>query len=214
MKKFWTAESGRKIALWSIVVCEGHMKSRKRKWNGNWKWKLETEMGTKNAPITGAMLRSSLVHMWDYCCYLTYFILEQGQHSYSCSFISRPTSSFNCLQCVKQIMDSYTGPGYNSPIPNTLPPPLAPLPILANAEILLIQTLISGNVTIGHIYTESAAHWDDSTFEWLQQLRGCVSISVFGFQFPFYFHFAHLGICCQSLHLLKSGGSATPAYVL
>ena len=23
--------------------------------NGNWKWKLETEMGRKNVPITGAM---------------------------------------------------------------------------------------------------------------------------------------------------------------
>ena len=22
--------------------------------NGNWKWKLETEMGTKDAPITGS----------------------------------------------------------------------------------------------------------------------------------------------------------------
>ena len=45
----------------------------------------------------------------------TYFILEQGQHSYSCSLVPRSTSSFDCLQCVKQIMASYPGPGYNSP---------------------------------------------------------------------------------------------------
>ena len=26
--------------------------------NGTWKWKLETEMGTKNTPITGAIFSS------------------------------------------------------------------------------------------------------------------------------------------------------------
>ena len=36
----------------------GIWKSRKQKWNGNWKWKLETEMGTKNTPITGVMFSS------------------------------------------------------------------------------------------------------------------------------------------------------------
>ena len=53
---------------------------------------------------------------------VTYFVLEQGQHSYSCSLVPRPTSSFDCLQCVKQIMASYPGPGYNSPIPTIAPP--------------------------------------------------------------------------------------------
>ena len=53
---------------------------------------------------------------------VTYFILEQGEHSYSCSLVPRPTCSFDCLQCVKQIMTSYPGPGYNSPIPNHCPP--------------------------------------------------------------------------------------------
>ena len=49
-----------------------------------------------------AMLQSSLVHMWEglgmrlvaiwpWELY-TYFILEQGQHSYSCSFVPRPAS--------------------------------------------------------------------------------------------------------------------------
>ena len=74
-------------------------------------------------------LQSSLVHMWVGqgtrlvaiwpSELYTYFVLEQGQHSYSCSLVPRPTSSFDCLQCVKQIMASYPGPGYNSPVPRT-----------------------------------------------------------------------------------------------
>ena len=49
-----------------------------------------------------AMLQSSLVYMWEglgtrlVAIWLwelyTYFILEQGQHSYSCSLVPRPTS--------------------------------------------------------------------------------------------------------------------------
>ena len=77
---------------------------------------------------------------------VTYFVLEQGQHSYSCSLVPRPTSSFDCLQCVKQIMASYPGPGYNSPISNTLPPPPPPpqyLPMQKYWCSVLIQTLIS-----------------------------------------------------------------------
>ena len=73
----------------------------------------------------------------DYSCNLTmrvtYFILEQGEHFYSCSLVPRPTCSFDCLQCVKQIMASYPGPGYNSPIPNHCSHPQ----ILPNAEILV-----------------------------------------------------------------------------
>ena len=78
---------------------------------------------------------------------VTYFVLEQGQHSYSCSLVPRPTSSFDCLQCVKQNMASYPGPGYNSPIPNTLPPPPPPqyLPMQKYWCNVLIQT-ISGHV--------------------------------------------------------------------
>ena len=45
----------------------------------------------------------------------TYFILKPGQHFYCCSLVHRPTSSFDCLQCVKQGMASYPGPGYNNP---------------------------------------------------------------------------------------------------
>ena len=54
---------------------------------------------------------------------VTYFVLEQGKHSYSRSLVPRPTSGFDCLQCVKQIMASYPGRGYNSTIPNLCNPP-------------------------------------------------------------------------------------------
>ena len=58
----------------------------------------------------------------------TYFILEQGQHSYSCSLVPRPTSSFDCLQSAKQIMASYTqAVGTIASFPTIAPP------ILANA---------------------------------------------------------------------------------
>ena len=78
---------------------------------------------------------------------VTYFVLEQGQHSYSCSLVPRPTSSFDCLQCVKQIMASYPGPGYNSPIPTiAFPPPPQYLPMQKYWCSVLIQTLISGHV--------------------------------------------------------------------
>ena len=50
---------------------------------------------------------------------VTYLVLEWSQHF---SLVPRPTSSFDCLQCVKLIVASYPGPGYNSPIPNTLSP--------------------------------------------------------------------------------------------
>ena len=49
-------------------------------------------------------------------CYLIMRVLEQGQHSYPCSLVPRPTSSFDCLQCVKQIMALYQGSGYNNPM--------------------------------------------------------------------------------------------------
>ena len=54
------------------------------------------------------MLQSSLVHMWEglgmrlVTMRVTYIVL----HSYSCSLVPRPTSSFDC---VKQIMASYPG---------------------------------------------------------------------------------------------------------
>ena len=30
--------------------------------NGNWKWKMETEMGTKDTPITGAIFSSQCAY--------------------------------------------------------------------------------------------------------------------------------------------------------
>ena len=77
---------------------------------------------------------------------VTYFVLEQGQHSYSCSLVPRPTSSFDCLQCVKQIMASYPGSGCNSSIPTIAFPSPQYLPMQKYWCSVLIQTLISGHV--------------------------------------------------------------------
>ena len=89
---------------------------------------------------------------------VTYFILEQGKHFYSCSLIPRCYCSFDCLQYVKQIL----------PFPNHCP---SPTPNTCQCQILvLIQTFIS---CTGHTYTESAGYgtpkieycWDDK--QWL-----------------------------------------------
>ena len=116
-----------------------------------------------------AMLQSSLVHMWEgsghkTSCNLTtrvtYFILQQGLHSYSCSLVPRPTSSFDCLQCVKQIMASYPGPGYNSPI--HCPPPPPDNTYQCRNTGVLMQTLILAHVQGTLIQNQL----DTKTWEW------------------------------------------------
>ena len=149
MKEFWTAESGEKIVYYeALQFVKGIWKSRKRKWNGNWKLKLETEMGTKKMHQSLVLcffivcLLLYYLALWvmcfaftlvlcfviTACCNLVWFtcetvwardywppVLEQGQHFYYCSLVPRPTSSFNCLLCVKliiivQAVSSWSGP--------------------------------------------------------------------------------------------------------
>ena len=117
--------------------------------------------------LSQTVLQCNLVHIWEGAGYetscnlnmtVTYFILEQGKHFYSCSLVPRCTSSFDCLQHVKQIL----------PFPNHC---LSPTPNTCQCQILeLIQTFIS---CTGHIHTESAGYktpkikycWDDK--QWL-----------------------------------------------
>ena len=72
-----------------------------------------------------------------HCRSIMYFVLEQGQHSYSCSLVPGPTSSFDCLQHSQ-------APGTTAPLP-TIAAPLPP-------------TNTCLRTCTGHIYTEPASY--------------------------------------------------------
>ena len=130
------------------------------------------------------MLQSSLVHVWEglgmrlvtiWPWELFHLVLEQDQPSYSCSLIPRPspTSSFDHLQYVNQMMASYPGPILSKHLGT-----IALFPTIAASSISQYQNIV-GRV-LGCLGTKANNTW---TLLGLQQLRGCISIYVSSFHF-------------------------------
>ena len=89
----------------TVSILHGHMEKQETEM----KWKLEMETGNGNWKQKWEQKTyQSLVQYFHYStsCNLTmrvtYFILEQGKHFYSCSLVPRPTFSLiTCSVCSK-----------------------------------------------------------------------------------------------------------------